>query len=80
MNRLLVERATHPDELEDIVREKGDAWRIHANSVAGGAIAEGLTARSAVIRRDKSFFGDNRDVCFRPVEERIRTRLGDDRG
>ena len=79
MNRLLVERATHPDALEDIVREKGDAWRIHANSVAGGAIAEGLTARSAVIRRDKSFFGDNRDVCFRPVEERIRTRLGDDR-
>ena len=79
MNRLLVERATHPDALEDIVREKGDAWRIHANSVEGGAIAEGLTARSAVIRRDKSFFVDNRDVCFGAVEERIRTRLGDDR-
>ena len=78
MNRELVERATHPDALEAIVRELGDAWRIHANSITGENIAEGLTAASSIIRRDKSFFEDNRDVVFRDMEERIRTRLGDE--
>ena len=78
MNRELVERATHPDALESIVQELGDEWRVHANSVAGGVLAEGLTAQNAIIRRDKSFFTDNSDVVFGTVEERIRTRLGDD--
>ncbi len=79
MNRELVERATHPEALEGIVLELGDEWRIHANSVDGGQIADGLTARNAIIRRDKSFFTDNREVIFGDMEERIRTRLGDDR-
>ena len=79
MNRELVERATHPDALAEIVRELGDEWRVHANNVEGGEIADGLTANFAVIRRDKSFFTDNRDVLFGDMEERIRTRLGDDR-
>ena len=79
MNRLLVERATHPEALEAIVREMGEGdWRVHAKSVAGGEIAEGLTADSAIIRRDKSFFTDNHDVLFGTAEERIRTRLGDE--
>ena len=76
MNRVLVERATHPEALEDIVQEMGDDWRVHANSVTGEMLAEGLTADSAIIRRDKSFFTDNRDVLFGTAEERIRTRLG----
>ena len=79
MNRKLVERATHPEALEQIVLELGDEWRVHANSVEGGQIADGLTARNAIIRRDKSFFTDNREVIFGDMEERIRTRLGDDR-
>ncbi len=80
MNRLLVECATHPEALEAIVAEMGNDWRCHANDLEGGKIAEGLTAANAIIRRDKSFFGeDNRDVCFGNQEERIRTRLGDDR-
>ena len=78
MNRMLVERATHPEALEAIVQELGDDWRVHANSVAGGMLAEGLTADSAIIRRDKSFFTDNHDVLFGTDEERIRTRLGDE--
>ena len=40
-------------------------------------LAEGLTADSAIIRRDKSFFTDNHDVLFGTAEELIRTRLGD---
>ena len=78
MNRELVEKATHPDALEAIVEEMGDAWRVHSNRVTGGQLAEGLTAANAVIRRDKSFFTDNREVLFGSDEERIRTRLGDE--
>ena len=78
MNREIVERATHPAALESIVQELGDGWRVHANSVTGGELAERLTGQNAIIRRDKSFFTDNHDVLFRTAEERIRTRLGDE--
>ena len=78
MNRLLVENATHPDELARITEESGDAWREHSNKVMGGELADGLTAYNATVRRDKSFFLDNREVLFGSDEERIRTRLGDE--
>ena len=78
MNRQLVERATHPEALEAIVKDMGDDWRVHANKVMGGELAEGLTADSAIIRRDKSFSTDNHDVLFGDAEEHIRTRLGDE--
>ena len=78
MNRRLVERATHPAELETIVQEMGYDWLAHANNVTGGQLGEGLTATNAVIRRDKSFFNDNHDVLFGSDEEKIRTRLGDE--
>ena len=79
MNRELVERATHPDVLASITEELGEAWRAHANSTEGGYIGDRQTARGNVVRLDKSFFADNRDVVFGSAEERIRTRLGDDR-
>ena len=79
MNRELVEMATHPDVLERITAELGEAWQEHAISAAGGHIADVQTAQSAIIRRDRSFFTDNRDVLFPSDDERIRTRLGDDR-
>ena len=86
MNRELVERATHPGALEAVVQgyeredaELGAKWRVHANEVEGERIADGLTARGAIIPRDKSFFMDNRDVLFGSLEEKIRTRLGDER-
>ena len=79
MNRLLVERATHPDALKAITEEMGDDWKKHALNTEGGEIADKQHARGHTIRRDKSFFEDNRDVLFVSDEERIRTRLGDDR-
>ncbi len=79
MNRELVEMATHPEVLERITDELGEEWREHAISTAGGHIADVQTARGHVIRRDKSFFTDNRDVLFPGDDERIRTRLGHDR-
>ena len=78
MNRLLVERATHPNTLADI-EAMGDEWKEHGIKIEGGEIGDWQTARSAIIRRDKSFFEDNRDVLFPGDDERIRTRLGDDR-
>ncbi len=79
MNRELVERATHREVLEAITAELGDAWKEHGISTAGGYIADVQTARSHLIRRDRSFFTDNQDVCFPGNSERVRTRLGDDR-
>ena len=79
MNRELVERATHPAILDCITKEMGEVWRAHANSTEGGYIGDKQTAGSNVVRIDKSFFEDNQDVVFGSVEERIRTRLGDDR-
>ena len=79
MNRLLVERATHSKALKAITEDKGDEWKVHALDTEGGEIADNLHARGHTIRRDKSFFEDNRDVLFVSDEERIRTRLGDDR-
>ena len=79
MNRELVEGATHPDVLASITDELGEAWRAHANNTEGGYIADRQTACSNVVQLDKSFFDDNRDAVFGAAEERIRTRLGDDR-
>ena len=45
----------------------------------GGYIADRQTARGNIVRLNKSFFDDNREVVFGTAEERIRTRLGDDR-
>ena len=80
MNRELVERATHPEALEEITEEMGADWCEHANSTEGGHIADALTARGHTIKFDRSFFNENRGVLFANVdEELVRTRLGDDR-
>ena len=78
MNRELVEQATHPTSLATI-EEMGEEWRDHGIKVKGGEIGDWQTARNAIIKRDKSFFTDNREVCFPSDDEQIRTRLGDDR-
>lgn len=79
MNRELVERTTHPDALKAITDELDDAWQIHATQMTGETLAKNLTAKSALVHYDKSFFGeDNREVVFGSDEERIRTRLGDE--
>ena len=79
MNRLLVERATHPEALNAITEEMGEDWKEHAIKTEGGEIADKQHARGHTVKRDKSFFHDNRDVLFVSDEEKIRTRLGDDR-
>ena len=75
MNRELVERTTHPEPLNALTKEH-DAWIEHRNEVEGVMIADNLTAKGAIVRRDKSFLDP--EVVFADVEERIRTRLGDE--
>ena len=80
MNRELVEKATHPEALEAITKELGDDWQAHAINAEGGYIADRQQARGNVLRFNKSFLADNREILFPyGAEENIRTRLGDDR-
>ena len=83
MNRQLVERATHSEALEEITEEMGEDWQVHAKQIKGGDIGDGQTARGVTIKRGERFFKfpemTNGDVLFRAKEEKIRTRLGDDR-
>ncbi len=79
MNRRLVERATHSTALDKITAAFGEEWQAHAVNTEGGHIADRQTAQRHVIRFGKSFFTDNREVVFPDNEERIRTRLGDER-
>ena len=78
MNRALVEGSTHPEALEGITEKMGPGWREHAIKMEGAYIGDALTARQVIIRRDRSFYEENRDVVFPDVEARIRTRLGDE--
>ena len=78
MNRALVEGATHPEVLAAITAKMGEGWGGHALEIEGAQIADGLTAGHALIRRDSSFYENNREVCFPDVEAKIRTRLGDE--
>ncbi len=76
MNRELVERTTHPQALAAF-EGMGDEWAELRQEVEGAKFADGLTARSAVVKRDRSFL--EREVVFASgVEDRIRTRLGED--
>lgn len=83
MNRELVERATHPDALGEIVVELGEAWQIHAIKLTGKLQADQQFAEGAIVRRNKCFYGedgeDNHEVRFDSDEEDIRTRLGEAR-
>ena len=78
MNRALVERSTHSEALAAITEAKGEGWREHAIEIKGAFIADGLTAGQVIVRRDRSFYVDNRDVVFADAEANIRTRLGDE--
>ena len=76
MNRMLVERATHPQTLQVLVDAMGDDWMVHGNQADGAKIADDLTAQEAVVKRNLSFL--DQGIAFGSKEERIRTRLGDE--
>ncbi len=73
MNRLLVERTTHPEALRRVAHELAGRWEEHATAVAGSGAAK--TALAAVNAFDwRQPFGDR---GFDPVTDaRVSTRLG----
>ena len=76
MNRHLVESATHDEALSEF-DGLGEDWDELRNNINGEKFADDLTARQVIVKRDKTFL--EREVRFaNDVEDRIRTRLGDD--
>ena len=71
-NRLLVESATHRDQVENLHRELGKDWTDYWNSIAGTDMAERGTAKTSALRVDTPFA----ELQFPGNEEHIRTRLG----
>ena len=69
MNRALVERATHPERLDQVAQENG--WQEYRRRVSGKAIAETQGAELVTLDRTAEF------PCKFPDDEVIRTRLGE---
>jgi CRISPR-associated endonuclease/helicase Cas3 len=74
MNRLLVEAATHPDALDSIVAELGEAWKSHANSRTGADFARKGIAQLHLVKRELPF-GEYEFAST--TDQRIATRLGE---
>ena len=74
MSRALVERATHPEALERIVRNGGSAWQRHADGVLGDDYASRGVAALHVIDRSRPFGS----FIFASIDQRVTTRLGAD--
>ena len=74
MNRLLVERATHPERLDAAATEFTAAdptWTRHAQEVEGRNIGQRNTANHALLHRGKPFS----DFCL-AQDEHLSSRLG----
>ncbi len=69
MNRGLVERATHPERLDEVANVNG--WEDYRRRVTGKAIAETQGAKLVTLDRTGEF------PCKFPDDEVIRTRLGE---
>ena len=74
MNRELVEMATHPQAMVEIVNSLGKAWQQHETYILGTHSADRSHANLLLLPRDKPF-GD--EEFPRDLNERIKTRLGE---
>ena len=75
MNRMLVERATHPDVLRKLAETLGEAWVLHEARVSGRRAAKGGVARNHAFTWDEPF---DENLLFPDLDEPVRTRLGED--
>ena len=75
MNRLLVERATHPETLRPLADSLGGAWAAQEQMTHGLAAAERRTAHEHLLDRAKPF---DETLIFPDLDENVRTRLGED--
>lgn len=71
-NRMLVERATHPEVLIGIVEDLGDKWHLHEEYILGKVFADQSIASFVCINHQKPFG----DEGFAQDLDRVKTRLG----
>ena len=74
-NRALVEGATHPDRISELIEEKGKDWDRYDRRFGGAEAAAGMIAGLNVLDRAKPF---NDSLLFPDADERIMTRLGEE--
>ena len=75
MNRMLVERATHPQVLRDLAASLGESWVAHDARVFGLDAAKAGVVEPYALGRDEPF---NHELTFPDDDEHVRTRIGDD--
>ena len=75
MNRMLVERATHPQVLRELAETLGGNWLSHETKVFGLRAAKAGIARNHTLTREERF---DEDLVFPDIDENVRTRLGED--
>ena len=74
MNRELVEGATHPHRIDDLLSEKGERWQRYDREIGGAEAARKMLANLVTLDRKQAYL----HVNFPGSEERIMTRLGED--
>ena len=74
MNRALVEGATHPERIDALIVEKGEAWGRYERKVGGSALAEAMIGKLNALDREERFEA----LTFPDSDERIMTRLGEE--
>ena len=72
MNRCLVEGATHPDRIAELIAKKGAQWEEYHRKTGGSRSAEEALARLNRLDRTKDFAC----LTFPSTDEQIMTRLG----
>ena len=75
MNRMLVERATHPQVLHELAEELGESWLSQETKVFGLRAAQAGIARNHALTREEPF---DEELTFPDLDEKVRTRLGED--
>ena len=75
MNRALVEGATHPNLIEDLVATKGEKWRRYQQNLSGTNAAARAMAGLTVLDRVVPF---DSNLTFPRSDETILTRLGEE--
>ena len=74
MNRQLVEAATHPRLLADLIAEKGPDWERYAIEIGGAEAAKAMMAHNMALDRERDYL----DCGFPDSDERVMTRLGEE--
>ncbi len=78
MNRMLVERTTHPAALDALARTLGPEWQAARSTIEGLSSARGVFAGLRTVQRHLTFDDTESEttVAFADVEDEVQTRLG----